>query len=232
MDNIVAYSPFLLKGVGVTIALSVCSIMVAVLLGLASAMATMSNSALARRVASFYTTVVRGIPDLVFMLLLYNVGQVALNSLGAATGLWKFVELNQFVTGVIAIGVIFGAYMSETFRGAYMAIPRGTIEAGTALGMKRGILFRRIIWPQLIRYALPGFTNNWLGLMKTTALVSIVGLGDVVNNGFVAGRSTREPFKFMLIALIVYLLMTIISDIGLRALEKRYRRGVAPGVLR
>ncbi|MDQ0323952.1 histidine transport system permease protein/arginine/ornithine transport system permease protein [Pararhizobium capsulatum DSM 1112] len=192
----------------------------------------MSGNVLAKRAASFYTTVVRGIPDLVFMLLLYNFGQVALNSLGAVTGLWKFVELNQFITGVIVIGVIFGAYMSETFRGAYMAIPRGMIEAGISFGMKRGLLFRRIIWPQLIRYALPGFTNNWLGLMKTTALVSVVGLEDIIHNGYAAGRATREPFTFMMIALVVYLLMTIISDIGLRALQQHYTRGVVRGVLR
>ena len=232
MDNIVAYTPFLLKGIIVTISLSVCSIVVAVLLGLAGAMASVSKSRLANRVASSYSTIVRGIPDLVFMLLLYNGGQVALNFLGSATGLWSYAELNQFVSGVIAIGFIFGAYMSETFRGAYMAIPAGMIEAGISVGMSRRVLFRHIIWPQLVRYALPGFTNNWLSLMKTTALVSVIGLEDIVYNGFAAGRATREPFTFMLIALGVYLLLTILSDVALRVLERRYTRGVTRGVWR
>jgi len=230
LDNIVSYSPFILRGVGVTVALSVCSIVVAVFLGLAGAMASISKNPVAKRIASSYTTVVRGIPDLVFMLLLYYGGQVALNHLGDATGLWSFVELNQFGAGVVAIGIIFGAYMSETFRGAYLAIPSGMIEAGVSLGMSRITLFRRIVWPQLVRYALPGFTNNWLTLMKTTALVSVIGLEDVVYNGFAAGRATREPFTFMLIALAVYLFLTVMSDIGLRMLERRYTRGVVRGV--
>lgn len=230
MENVIAYSPFLLKGVFVTIALSVNSIVLAVVLGLLGAAAKLSTRPWAQRIAGTYTTIVRGIPDLVVMLLLYFGGQVFLNQIGAVTGLWSYIELNQFVAGVIAIGFIFGAYMSETFRGAYMCIPKGMIEAGVSVGMPPAVLFHRIIWPQLVRYALPGFTNNWLTLMKTTALVSVIGLEDIVYNGFAAGRATREPFTFMLIALLVYLVLTIISDTGLRALERRYTRGVVRGV--
>ena len=230
MENVIAYSPFLLKGITVTIALSICSILLAVALGLAGAGAKLSNSPFARRVAGIYTTIVRGVPDLVVMLLLYFGGQVLLNQIGAVTGYWQYIELNQFIAGTIAIGFIFGAYMSETFRGAYMSIPKGMIEAGISVGMTRSVLFQRIIWPQLVRYALPGFTNNWLTLMKTTALVSVIGLEDIVYNGFAAGRATREPFTFMLIALLVYLVLTIISDVGLRALERRHTRGIIRGV--
>lgn len=232
MDKIIAYGPFLLQGIWVTIALSLCSVIVAVLLGLANAAASHSKIRIARRTASFYTSVVRGIPDLVFMLLLYNGGQMALNYLGGLTGLWSYVELNRFVAGVIAIGFVFGAYMSETFRGAYMAIPVGMIEAGISFGMTKRILFRRIVWPHLVRLALPGFTNNWLTLMKSTALVSVIGLQDIVYNGFAAGRATREPFTFMIVALVVYLVLTIISDIGLRMLERRNTRGVVRGIWR
>lgn len=232
MDNIVEYGPFLLRGIVVTVSLSICSVLVAVILGLAGAAAKTSKSKWANKAASIYTTVVRGIPDLVFMLLLYYGGQVALNYVGSLTGLWSYTELNQFVAGVITIGVIFGAYMSETFRGAYMAIPKGMIEAGISVGMSPGVLFRRIVWPQLVRYALPSFTNNWLSLMKTTALVSVIGLEDVVYNGFAAGRATREPFTFMVSALLVYLVLTIISEIGLRAVERRYTRGIVRGVWR
>lgn len=232
MDNIVAYGPFLLKGIFITISLSVCSIIVAVFFGLAGAIASHSKSRLAKKTASAYTTIVRGVPDLVFMLLLYYGGQTTLNYLGNVTGLWSYVELNRFVAGVIAIGFMFGAYMSETFRGAYMAIPGGMIEAGVSLGMSRNVLFRRIIWPHLVRLALPGFTNNWLTLMKSTALVSVIGLEDIVYNGFAAGRATREPFTFMLVALAVYLVLTVISDIGLRILERRNTRGVVKGIWR
>jgi histidine transport system permease protein/arginine/ornithine transport system permease protein len=232
VDHIVAYGPFLLKGILVTITLSICSVIVAVSLGLAGALASKSKSALAKKTAFGYTTIVRGIPDLVVMLLLYNGGQMALNYFGSVTGLWSYVELNRFVAGVTAIGFVYGAYMSETFRGAYMAIPVGMIEAGVSFGMSRSVLFRRIIWPHLVRLALPGFTNNWLTLMKSTALVSVIGLEDIVYNGFAAGRATREPFTFMLVALAVYLILTVISDVGLRVLERRNNRGVVRGIWR
>ncbi len=230
MESVIQYSPFLLKGLGMTIALSVCSVLLALTLGLLGAAGKQSGNRFANISADLYTTIVRGIPDLVMMLLLYFGGQIFLNELGNATGLWDYIELNQFTAGVLTIGFIFGAYMSETFRGAYMAIPIGMIEAGTSVGMSRRTLFIRIIWPQLVRYALPGFTNNWLTLMKTTALVSVIGLEDIVYNGFSAGRATREPFTFMVVSLLVYLLLTIISDVGLRALERRYTRGVIRGV--
>ena len=230
MENVIAYSPYLLTGLGVTIALSLCSILLSVVLGLVAASARLSQSRWLQRLAIGYTTIARGIPDLVLMMLLYFGGQVLLNRVGAFTGLWGYVILNQFIAGVLAIGFIFGAYMSETFRGAYLSIPRGMIEAGISVGMTRPTLFRRIIWPQLVRYALPGFTNIWLTLMKSTALVSVIGLEDIVYSGSAAGRATRQPFDFMLVALFAYLALTILSDVGLRVLERRYTRGVVRGV--
>jgi len=230
LENVIAYSPYLLTGLGVTIALSLCSILLSVVLGLVAASARLSQSRWLQRLAIGYTTIARGIPDLVLMMLLYFGGQVLLNRVGAFTGLWSYVILNQFIAGVLAIGFIFGAYMSETFRGAYLSIPRGMIEAGISVGMTRPTLFRRIIWPQLVRYALPGFTNIWLTLMKSTALVSVIGLEDIVYSGSAAGRATRQPFDFMLVALFAYLALTILSDVGLRVLERRYTRGVVRGV--
>lgn len=230
MESVIQYSPFLFKGLIMTIALSLCSIVLALALGFLGAAGKLSENRTANKMSNVYTTIVRGIPDLVVMLLLYFGGQLLLNQIGSATGLWDYLELNQFSAGVISIGFIFGAYMSETFRGAYLAIPNGMLEAGVAAGMNQKTLFIRIIWPQLVRYALPGFTNNWLTLMKTTALVSIIGLEDIVYTSFSAGRAAREPFTFMLLALFVYLILTIISDVGLRALERRYTRGVIRGV--
>jgi len=230
LNDVMAYSPYLLKGLGLTIALSLVSILLTVALGLITASARLWGRHWLQRLAGVYTTVARGIPDLVSMLLLYFGGQVLLNRIGALTGLWSYVGLSQFTAGVLAIGFIFGAYMSETFRGAYLSIPYGMIEAGVAVGMTRKKLFSRIIWPQLVRYALPGFTNIWLTLMKSTALVSVIGLEDIVYSGFAAGRATRQPFTFMLVALFAYLALTILSDVGLRVLERRYARGVVRGV--
>ena len=226
MDVVIAYFPSILQGTLVTISVAVCSVVLAVVLGLIGAWGKLSSSPAAQRICGGYTTLVRGIPDLVLMLLLFYGGQQLLNDLGAATGWWSYIEINQFMAGVFTIGFIFGAYMTETFRGAYLAIPRGQIEAGIACGMSRDLLFRRVIWPQLARYALPSFGNNWLVLLKTTALVSVLGLNELVRESFVAGRSTRQLFTFFFVALLIYLALTAISDLGLRRLERRYNVGV------
>lgn len=231
MDAVITYSPFVAAGIRITVALSLLSLAVAVLLGLLGAWAKLSRSRAARRIAELYTTFIRGVPDLVLMLLLYFGGQMALNRLGAITGLWKHVELDAFTAGVLAIGFIFGSYMTETFRAAALAIPRGQIEAGLACGMSRLVLFRRIIWPQLVRYALPSFTNIWLTLMKTTALVSVIGLEDLVYNGYAAGKATHMPFTFMFVVLMTYLTMTAVSDLALRWLDRRYSAHVRAGRL-
>ncbi len=227
MDYIYQYREMLLLGTWVTVQLAVLSLMLAVVLGLLGAWAKLSGNPAATRAANAYTTLVRGVPDLVLMLLLFFGGQRIINSLGEISGWWDYVEINQFIAGLSTIGFIFGAYMTETFRGAILAIPPGQIEAGKACGMRPSTIFRRIIWPHLVRYALPGFTNNWLVLVKATALVSVIGLQDVVYNAFIAGRSTRQLFTFMFAVLVIYLILTAISDVGLRALERRYSRGVA-----
>ena len=227
MDLIIEYQGQLLSGTWVTIRLALLSLVIAVLFGLLGAWAKLSKNLLAQKTAAGYTLVVRGVPDLVLILLVFYGGQEFANQLGSITGLWDYVEISQFAAGVGTIGVVFGGYMTETFRGAILAIPRGQIEAGVACGMSRLTIFRRIIWPQMVRYALPGFSNNWLVQIKATALVSVVGLQDVVYNGFVAGRSTRQLFTFMFAVLMIYLVLTAISDIGLRLLDKKYSKGIA-----
>lgn len=226
MDLIIEYRAQLIAGTIMTIQLALASLVIAVVFGLLGAWAKLSSNRIARRLAQVYTTLVRGVPDLVLIMLAFYGGQVALNSLGAATGLWDYVDVSQFLAGAITIGVIFGAYFTETFRGAIMAIPRGQIEAGISGGMPRSLIFRHIIWPQMVRYALPGFTNNWLVQLKTTALVSVIGLQDLVYNAFTAGRSTGQLFTFMAAAFVIYLALTGLSDLALRALDRRYSRGV------
>ena len=225
MENVIAYMPSILDGTLVTVAVALCSLVLAVLLGLLGAWAKLSKSRAARAAGQAYTTLVRGIPDLVLMLLLFFGGQQLLNAVGADTGWWGYVEIDHFTAGVLTIGFIFGAYMTETFRGAYIAIPRGQIEAAVASGMNPGQTFRRIVWPQLVRHALPGFGNNWLVLLKATALVSVLGLQELLYNAFTAGRSTRELFTFMFVALMIYLALTAVSDVGLRWLDRRYSAG-------
>jgi len=226
VDLIIEYQAQLLSGTWVTIRLALVSLVIAVFFGLLGAWAKLSKNFLAQKTAAGYTTIVRGVPDLVLILLVFYGGQQMVNSIGGLTGLWDYVEISQFAAGAGTIGIVFGGYMTETFRGAILAIPRGQIEAGIACGMGRFIIFRRIIWPQMVRYALPGFSNNWLVQIKSTALVSVIGLQDVVYNGFVAGRSTRQLFTFMFAVLMIYLVLTAVSDLGLRWLDRKYSKGI------
>ena len=226
VDLIIEYQGQLMAGTWVTIKLALLSLLLAVMFGLLGAWAKLSKNIVAQKTAAGYTTVVRGVPDLVLILLVFFGGQELANQIGALTGLWDYAEISQFAAGVGTIGVVFGGYMTETFRGAILAIPRGQIEAGIACGMTRLTIFRRIIWPQMVRYALPGFSNNWLVQIKSTALVSVIGLQDVVYNGFVAGRSTRQLFTFMFAVLMIYLVLTAVSDAGLRWLDKKYSKGI------
>ena len=227
MNLLLDYQDQLINGTIMTIKLALTSLTIALIFGLLGAWAKLSSNRASQRLAGAYTTVVRGVPDLVLILLVFFGGQVTLNNLGAATGLWGYVEVSQFAAGAGTIGVIFGAYFTETFRGAIMAIPRGQIEAGISCGMRKSLIFRHIIWPQMIRFALPGFTNNWLVQLKSTALVSVIGLQDLVYNAFTAGRSTGQLFTFMAAAFVIYLLLTGVSDLLLRAVERHYNRGVA-----
>lgn len=226
MDLLIEYRSQLWAGLVTTVQMALASLFFSVALGLIGAWAKLSANRTARALAGAYTTLVRGVPDLVLIMLVFFGGQVTLNAIGAATGLWDYLEVSQFAAGALTIGVIFGAYFTETFRGAILAIPRGQIEAGISIGMSRPLLFRRIVWPQMVRYALPGFGNNWLVQLKTTALVSVIGLQDLVYNAFAAGRSTDALFTFMAAAFVIYLGLTALSDLGLRALERRYSRGV------
>ena len=226
MQNVWEYRWNLLDGVFVTIEIAIASVVISVLLGLLGAWGKLSGARVPGAIAEVYTTVIRGVPDLVLMLLIFFGGQLILNDLGEVSGLWDYIEINPFVAGVMTIGFIFGAYMTETFRGAFISIPRGQIEAGIACGMSHPLIFRRVIWPQLVRFALPSFTNNWLVLLKTTALVSVIGLQDLVYNANAGGKATREPFTFFFAVLMVYLLLTAISDWGLSRLDRKYSAGV------
>ena len=226
MDVVWEYRGLLWDGTVVTVELALASLFLSVVLGMLGTWAKLSKSTIAKRTAGAYTTLIRGVPDLVLMLLVFYGGQQMVNDLGSALGLWDYAGISEFTAGTFTIGFIFGAYMTETFRGAMLAVPAGQIEAAEAFGMNRWQVFHRVMWPQMVRHALPGFTNNWLVLVKATALVSIIGLQDVVYNAFSAGRSTRQLFTFMFAVLIIYLILTAISDVGLRKLDRYYSRGV------
>jgi His/Glu/Gln/Arg/opine family amino acid ABC transporter permease subunit len=225
MLYVIDYLPLILKGMLLTIELAVLSLLISVLLGMIGALAKLSRSRIAQSVATTYTTIIRGLPDLVLMMLIFFGGQIIVNNIGEKLGL-EYIDVNPFIAGVLTIGFVFGAYMAESFRGGILAVSRGEIEAGYAFGMTPMKVFMRITLPAMVRHALPSFGNNWLVLTKATALVSVIGLQDMVYNASVAGGSTRKPFTFFLVAAFLYLIITGVSDIGLRWLDKRYSVGV------
>ena len=219
------YAASLLQGAAVTLAVALASLAIALVLGLAGAAAKLSASVLWRGAATVYTTVIRGVPDLVLMLLIFFGGQIALNALLQRLG-FDYVDIDPFAAGVATLGFIFGAYFTETFRGAIMAVPRGQMEAGRAFGMSRWTVFHRITAPQMLRFAIPSFTNNWLVLVKSTALVSLIGLNDMMQKAGQAAGATHQPFTFYLAVGGLYLAITAVSVLALRALEVRVSRGV------
>ncbi len=225
MSIIAEYLPLILKGMLLTVEVAVLSLLIAILLGMIGALAKLSKSRIAQGIAGVYTTVIRGIPDLVMMVLIFFGGQIVVNDIGEKLGL-DYIDVSPFVAGVLTIGFIFGAYMTESFRGGILAVSRGEIEAGYAFGMTPLKVFLRITLPAMVRHALPGFGNNWLVLAKTTALVSVIGLQDMVFNAGLAGGSTRKPFTFYCVVAFLFLIITGISDVGLRWLDKRYSVGV------
>jgi His/Glu/Gln/Arg/opine family amino acid ABC transporter permease subunit len=221
MGTLVAYLPLLAQGALVTLALAVLSLVVATALGGLGAALRVRRGAIGRWVVTAYTTIVRGIPDLVLLLLVYFGGQRLINTIVTGMG-FEAVSVSQFWAGVFSIGFIYGAYLTETFRGAYMTIPRGQVEAAHALGLRSLPLVWKVVIPQLIRFALPGYANVWQVLVKSTAVVSVIGLQDLVGLANDAGKTTREPFLFFVAVLGFYLFLTWVSTTIFEHMERRY----------
>ncbi|EGA66418.1 ABC transporter permease [Vibrio brasiliensis] len=241
MLDLQGYEASILKGAVVTIEVALLSLLLAMILGMLGALAKMAPYRWARAIATLYTTVIRGIPDLVLMMLIFFGGQILLNnslySINETLNEWfassdpnhewtsylpDYIDVSPFVAGVLTIGFIFGAYMAETFRGAIMAVDSGELEAAKAYGMGPVLAFRRILLPQMIRHALPGFGNNWLVLLKTTALVSIIGLEDMVRMSSLAAGSTKMPFTFYMAVAIIFLFFTSVSTGVLKLVERKF----------
>jgi len=227
------YGPRLLEGAWLTAELAVLSLVLALVLGLLAASAKLSRSWVLKSIATIYSTAIRGVPELVLMLLLFYGGQIGVNVVTDQINAWYgtdlFINLNPFAAGVITLGVIYGAYMCETFRGAFLAVDSGQIEAARAYGMSHWLAFRRVRFPLMMRHALPGLNNNWMVLLKATALVSIIGLTDMVRVADQATKATHQPFLFLIPVGIGYLVITTISEVGVAWLRRRYDTGFKTG---
>jgi len=236
MFNLAGYGPQIFAGTITTVELSVLSLLVSFILGLLGASAKLSKSKYLRGAATVYTTLIRGVPDLVLMLLIFYSLQIWINDFtdwidNLQDTYDVEIQLNPFTSGVITLGFIYGAYFTETFRGAFLAVPKGQMEAARSFGMRPLHSFRRILFPQMMRYALPGLGNNWQVILKATALVSLIGLTDVIKAAQNAGEGTFRTFYFMSIAGLVYLVLTTISNVVLLMLERKYMTGVRKAVL-
>ena len=226
-----AYYGSILNGALLTVAVSLSALVVAVLLGLLGAAAKLSGRRYLVLPATAYTTVIRGIPELVLMLLVFYGGSIGLNALIEALGSEVVINIEPFTAGVLTLGFIYGAYMTETFRGAILAIPKGQFEAAAAYGMRPRQVLLRITLPQMVRYALPGVTNNWLVLIKATAVVSLIGLQEMTYLAKQASAATRSPFAFFLFTAGLFLVYTWVSLVVLKQLNQRYSLGVKRGQL-
>lgn len=224
---LLGYEMNLLKGALLTVELALGGLVISLVLGVLLCLARLSKITPLRWFAKTYITLLRGIPDLVQLFLFYYGAEWLVNYFASQLG-WGRVEFNPFITGTMIIGLMFGAYMAETLRGGINAIPKGQIEAARAYGLSGFTLFWRITRPLMLRYALPSLGNNWLVLLKTTALVSLIGLHDLVGLANLAAKSKHAPFLFYSAAALGFLILTTLSLLVLNWLKRRYSLGFAP----
>jgi octopine/nopaline transport system permease protein len=216
----------MLMATGVTVAVALCGFLLGAVLGCLGAAASFSRFRVLVGLASVYTTVLRGVPDLLVIYLFYFGSSSVISMVSTLFGAQGFVGAPAFLTGAAAIGVVSGAYQMQVFRGAVLALPRGEIEAGRAYGMPPLLLFRRIVLPQAARFAIPGVGNVWQLVLKESALISVIGLVELMRQAQIGAGSTRQPFSFYLTAGALYLLITFVSGHGFRLAERRAMRGI------
>ena len=217
----------LLAGASITVQLAIVSLACGLILGLVLTFGRLSRWRGLRWLTDVYIIFIRGTPEfLVLLLVFFGLDQVvhmAATGLGFKSGF----EIPKFAAAVAGLSLIFGAYASEVFRGAYLAVPPGQIEAATACGMSNGQVFRRIRLPQMWRFAIPGLTNLWMVLLKDTSLAAVIALDELLRQAKVASEATREPLLFYAAAGVLYLVLTGISDIVRHRLERSAQRGFA-----
>jgi octopine/nopaline transport system permease protein len=216
----------LLLATAMTLAVSLAAFFTGILFGTIGAWAKSARGALPRRLADGYTTVVRGIPDLLVIYLFYFGGSSALSAVAHLFGGQGFFGLNGFLVGMLAVGLVSGAYQTEVLRGAFNAIPAGEIDAATAVGMGRLLMLRRIIAPRLLHYALPGMGNVWLQVLKESALISVTGLVEIMRQVHIGAGSTRQAFQFYFAGFGLYLALTSVSGALFRVAERHGSRHV------
>ncbi|MBP0595319.1 ABC transporter permease subunit [Paraburkholderia sp. LEh10] len=214
-----------------TINVALASLLVAVVLGLVAAMCKSASNRVLNTIALLYTSLARSAPDFVWLLFLYYGGQAALNYAVNKISPGRSIEIDSYMASVVILGAVYGGYVAETFRGAILSVPAGQMEAGYAFGLRKRTVVFRILYPQMMRFAIPGLSNNWLALVKASAITSMVSLNELVFLSSAAGRATHHILLFFCVAGAVYLALTTVSLWILRRLNMKFSLGVREVIL-
>ena len=204
---IAQYLPLIFKGLWVTLMVSFSALVLGLIIGMVLAVAESSSFKPMKWLVFAFTSIFRGLPELVILFGIYFGATTLLTHL-----MGHYINVDAFVAGILALGLIFASYVCQTFRAAFQSIPQGQVFAGKALNLTKAQIFWKIQWPQLLRFALPGIGNLWLVILKDSALVSLLGLSDIMNAVHEASASTEKPFDFYLIAAALYFVITVISQ--------------------
>lgn len=224
MFELDGYAPLIIAATKNTLMVGVAAMVLAIVFGLVGSWAKTAPQAWLRGLANTYTTIVRGVPELILLLLFYYGFPQLVQDCSAMLGYEVLVDLNPFVAGTLTIGFIYGAFCTEVFRGAFASIPSGQAEAARAMGMSQILTFRRVLLPQAMYFALPGLGNVWMVLIKATALISIIQLDEIMRMAKIAANATREPFTAYFLASLLFLGITAVSMVVQYFLEKRSAR--------
>ena len=208
-----------------TIAVSITAMFIGFFFALIFTPLKLSKIRFLNFIANSYTTIIRGVPELLVIYLFFFGGTGAVMFVASIFGYNEYIEINAFITGAFAIGIISGAYSTEVFRGAIQSIDKGQFEAANVLGLNKFGKFFKIILPQTLRLAIPNLSNVWQITLKDTSLISVTGLVEIMRQSYIAAGSTRDPLFFYSFAAVLYLLLTFLSMKLINKLEVRYSRG-------
>ena len=208
-----------------TLTVSITAMLIGFLFALIFTPLKLSNNKFLNLIANCYTTVIRGVPELLVIYLFFFGGSGAVMFVASIFGYNDYIEINAFITGSFAIGIISGAYSTEVFRGAIQSIDKGQFEASKVLGLKKPIHFFKVIMPQMLRLAIPNLSNVWQITLKDTSLISVTGLVEIMRQSYIAAGSTRDPLFFYSFAAVLYLLLTFLSMKLINRLEIKYSKG-------
>ena len=208
-----------------TIAVAITAMLIGFFFALIFTPLKLSKNKFLNLIANTYTTIIRGVPELLVIYLFFFGGSAAIMFVASIFGYGEYIEINAFITGAFSIGIISGAYSTEVFRGAIQSIDKGQFEAANVLGLGKFGKFFKIILPQTLRLALPNLSNVWQITLKDTSLISVTGLVEIMRQSYVAAGSTRDPLFFYSFAAVLYLLLTFLSMKLINRLEAKYSRG-------